>query len=357
MPEVQKKLRVGVLGCGPISQAGHFEACTKACNAELYAICDSADDLRERMSAMWAPQKVYADYQQMLDDEHVDAVIIATADAFHVQLAIMALRAGKHVLCEKPLGVTVEECEELLQISRSAHRVFQIGHMKRFDGGIQSAREFIQQEMGELVAYKGWYCDNSHRYTVTDAVQPQIVKSLSRRKPAIDPKADLQQYYLLAHGSHLIDTAMFLAGEITEIEARFLHRGGVHCWYMDVAFANGTLGHLDLSVGVRMDWHEGFQIYGENGSILGKTFNPWLYKSSEVDIFHEKTASWSRALAADGQFYRRQLESFANAVLSESKVAGTGVEEGLLIVKAMAAIQASVRTGKSVQVAAAKGAI
>ncbi|NIF22300.1 Gfo/Idh/MocA family protein [Candidatus Pantoea multigeneris] len=357
MPEVQKKLRVGVLGCGPISQAGHFEACTKACNAELYAICDSADDLRERMSAMWAPQKAYADYQQMLDDEHVDAVIIATADAFHVQLAIMALRAGKHVLCEKPLGVTVEECEELLQISRSTRRVFQIGHMKRFDGGIQSAREFIQQEMGELVAYKGWYCDNSHRYTVTDAVQPQIVKSLSRRKPAIDPKADLQQYYLLAHGSHLIDTAMFLAGEITEIEARFLHRGGVHCWYMDVAFANGTLGHLDLSVGVRMDWHEGFQIYGENGSILGKTFNPWLYKSSEVDIFHEKTASWSRALAADGQFYRRQLESFANAVLSESEVAGTGIEEGLLIVKAMAAIQASVRTGKSVQVAAAKGAI
>lgn len=103
------KLRVGVLGCGPISQAGHFEACTKAVNAELYAICDSADDLRQRMQAMWAPAVAYADYQQMLDDENVDAVIIATADAFHVQLAIMALKAGKHVLCEKPLGVTVEQ--------------------------------------------------------------------------------------------------------------------------------------------------------------------------------------------------------------------------------------------------------
>lgn len=96
----QKKLRVGVLGCGPISQAGHFEACSKASNAELYAICDSADDLRSRMQAIWQPTVAYSDYQQMLDDENVDAVIIATADAFHIQLAMMAIKAGKHVLCE-----------------------------------------------------------------------------------------------------------------------------------------------------------------------------------------------------------------------------------------------------------------
>ena len=55
-----------------------------------------------------------------------------------------------------------------------------------------------------------------------------------------------------------------------------------------VEFKNGSIGHLDLTIAVRMDWHEGFQIYGEHGSVLGKTFNPWLYKTSEVDIFKEK---------------------------------------------------------------------
>ncbi|MBK0095858.1 Gfo/Idh/MocA family oxidoreductase [Erwinia sp. S63] len=354
---MHQKLRVGVLGCGPISQAAHFESCTKASNAELYAICDSADDLRQRMTAMWAPKVAYSDYQAMLDDENVDAIIIATTDAFHVQLAMKALHAGKHVLCEKPLGITVEECEELAQAVRHSGRLFQVAHMKRFDGGIQAAHDFIQQEMGNLVAYKGWYGDNSHRYTVTDAVQPKIITSAAKRKPAVDPKSDLQRYYMLAHGSHLVDTARYLAGDINEVEARFTHRGGVHCWFVDIAFANGTLGHLDLSVGVRMDWHEGFQIYGENGSILGKTYNPWLFKSSEVDIFHENGAFWRRPLAADGHFYRRQVEAFAHAILTDSPQTGTSVEEGLAIVKTMAAIGESVRTGRSVCVASAQGAV
>ena len=86
------------------------------------------------------------------------------------------------------------------------------------------------------------------------------------------------------------------------------------CWFVDVAFANGALGHLDLTVAVRMDWHEGFQLYGEHGSVLAKTYNPWLYKASEVDIFHESTGSTARVLGADGHFYRRQLEALANAI-------------------------------------------
>ena len=357
MSDEKAKLRIGVLGCGPISQAAHFESCTKANNAELYAICDSAADLRDRMAAMWAPKVAYNDYHEMLADENVDAVIIATTDAFHVQLALMALQAGKHVLCEKPLGINVEECEELVQAVKSSGCVFQVAHMKRYDGGIQAAHDFIQQEMGSLVAYKGWYCDNSHRYTVTDAVQPKMITSTAKRKPSVDPKSDLQRYYMLAHGSHLVDTASYLAGEITEVEARFIHRGGVHCWFMDVAFANGTLGHLDLSVGVRMDWHEGFQIYGENGSILGKTYNPWLFKSSDVDIFHENGAFWRRPLAADGHFYRRQVEAFADTILQNGQITGTTVEEGLYIVKTMAAIGESVRTGRAVTVAHSKGEV
>ena len=61
-----RRLRVGVLGCGPIAQAAHFESAAKARNAELYAICDVAADLRARMAATWAPQKSFADYAEML---------------------------------------------------------------------------------------------------------------------------------------------------------------------------------------------------------------------------------------------------------------------------------------------------
>ncbi|KGT93005.1 oxidoreductase [Erwinia typographi] len=358
MSAEEKKLRVGVLGCGPISQAGHFEACTKACNVELYAICDAADDLRERMKQLWQPAKAYADYQQMLNDENVDAVIIATADAFHITLAIMAINAGKHVLGEKPLGLSIEESEELVDIVSKTSLLFQIGHMKRFDGGIQAARDFIQSGMGQLVAYKGWYCDNSQRYLTINAVQPQVLLSEAKRKPKIAPKADLQQYNLLSHGSHLLDTAMHLAGDITEIEAHYLKRAGHQCWLMNATFADGTLGQLDLTLGVHMDWHEGFQIYGENGSVVGKTYNPWLYKSSEVEIFSKITGNFTRPLAADGQFYRRQLEAFADCILNDKPIARAAtLAEGLQTVKTMVAIQESTRTGQPVRVADAKGSV
>src|SRR5213594_4401373 len=91
-------LRIGVLGCGPISQIAHFDACRKARNAELYAICDVAEDLLMRMGAIHSPQVTYRKYEEMLADPKVEAVIVAVSDQFHVTLAQKALAAGKHVL-------------------------------------------------------------------------------------------------------------------------------------------------------------------------------------------------------------------------------------------------------------------
>ena len=84
MKKESRLLRIGVLGCGPISQIAHFDACRKARNAELYAICDLADELRERMAAVHQPKVSFRDYDQLLADPLVDAVIIAIADQFHV---------------------------------------------------------------------------------------------------------------------------------------------------------------------------------------------------------------------------------------------------------------------------------
>ena len=341
----KRPLKIGILGCGAIAQAGHFESVTKARNTELFAICDVAEDLLERFAVAHSAKRTYTSYDNMLADPDVEAVIIATADTFHVPAALAALAAGKHVLCEKPLGVSLEEVEELRQAMLKSECLLQVGHMKRFDPGIQSAKSFVDNEMGEMLAFKGWYCDSTHRYATTDAVQPLIVKSDAARKPSIDPKQDLKQYFMLAHGCHLVDTARYLCGELVEVHARYLERFGAHCWFIDVTFANGALGHLDLTVAVRMDWHEGFQMYGQNGSVLAKTFNPWLFRSSEVDVFNEATGATTRVLGADAHFYRRQLESFADAVLNQTPIEGATVDDGIASVRAMLAILASAETG------------
>jgi predicted dehydrogenase len=357
MSEEQRVLRVGVLGAGQISQAAHFEACRKAKNAELYAICDVAKDLLERMSAMHATRKAFADYEAMLADPGVDAVIIAVADQFHVPMALRALEAGKHVLVEKPMGVTVEESEELCGAARASGLVVQVGTEKRFDEGIAFAREFIREEMGEMIALKAWYGDSTHRYTMTDALQPVIEASEEARRPEGDPKADLRRYYVLGHASHLLDTARFLGGEIEAIRTRLVEKFGAYCWFSEVGFADGSVGHLDLTIKVRMDWHEGFQVYGEHGSVIGRTYNPWYYKSSDVECFSEKDGSYRRPLGADGHFFRRQIEGFAETILDGLPMRGANAEDGLAAVRGMVAMVRSAQTGEAVRLSDVEGGV
>jgi predicted dehydrogenase len=357
MSEEQRLLGVGVLGAGQISQAAHFEACRKAKNAELYAICDVAEDLLERMCAVHAPRMAYADYDAMLADPDVDAVIIAIADQFHVPMALEALEAGKHVLVEKPMGVTVEESEKLCDAARKTGLVVQVGTEKRFDEGIAFAREFIREEMGEMIALKAWYCDSTHRYTMTDALQPVIETSEKARRPEGDPKSDLGRYYVLGHASHLLDTARFLGGEIDTVRTRLVEKFGAYCWFSEVEFADGSVGHLDLTLKVRMDWHEGFQVYGEHGSVIGRTYNPWYYRSSDVECFSEKDGSYRRPLGADGNFFRRQVEGFAEAILDGVPMRGANAEDGLAAVRGMVAMTRSAQTGEAVRLSEVEGGV
>ena len=220
MKKEGRLLRVGILGCGPISQIAHFEACRKAKNAELYAICDVAKDLLEKMAAIHEPRVTYSSLEAMLADPNVEAVIIGVADQFHVPLCRQVIAAGKPVLVEKPLGVTIEECEALREDLNRQKVILQIGHNLRFDPGVSFARDFIMTELGEMLAFRTWYCDSTFRYTMTDNLQPLVRTSSLAKRPPGNPKADKRRYFMLTHGSHMVDTARFLAGEITAVRAR-----------------------------------------------------------------------------------------------------------------------------------------
>jgi len=357
LEKASRCLRIGVLGCGPIAQFAHFESCQKARNAMLWAVCDVDEDLARRFGTFYDTKRIYFDYDAMLADRDVEAIIVATSDAFHVEASLRALSAGKHVFCEKPLGLSVEEAERLAAASAASGLVLQVGHMKRFDPGIEAARAFIGDEMGEMLACKAWYCDSTHRYAMTDAVQPLPILGKKALKPPGDAKADRRQYFMLAHGSHLVDLARYLAGPLQAVQARRRERFGAYCWFVDVEFDSGALGHLDLTVAVRMDWHEGFQIYGERGSAVGTIFNPWYYKASQVEIFREADASYRRVLGADGHFYRRQIEGFAEVVLDGLPMRGASAEDGVASVRAMVAISRSAESGQPVALADVSGAV
>ena len=168
MKKADRRLRIGLLGCGPISRAAHLDAIRKARNADLYAICDIARDLNDRLAAICQPQAVYNDFAAMLADPRIEAVVIAVADQFHVPLCRQALAAAKPVLIEKPLGVTVEECEDLRELVARSGVVFQVGNNRRFEPGMTAARRFIREELGDLLTLDAWYYDSVYRYTMQD---------------------------------------------------------------------------------------------------------------------------------------------------------------------------------------------
>jgi predicted dehydrogenase len=357
MHKETRLLRVGVLGAGPIAQAAHFDACRKARNAELYAICDRAPDLLAAMAAAHHPQVTYGDYDAMLADPAVEAVIVAAADQFHVELCRAALAAGKHVLVEKPLGVDVAACEELSRQVDASGLVFQVGNNKRFDPGMRAAHDFVAAELGQRMAFKAWYCDSLYRYAMTDNLQPVIRQSSLARRPAGDPKADRAHYYLLTHGSHLVDTACFLGGAIEAVQARLLQRFDAYCWFVDVTFTDGALGHLELIVAVRGDWEEGFQLYGEHGSIKGKLFLPWYHKAGEVECFSTADGQYRRVLGADAYTYKLQIEGWAGAILHGAPQLGATVADGLAALRTLVAIDRSVAAHTWVPVATVTGSL
>lgn len=357
MKKEERLLRIAVLGCGPISQIAHFDACRKARNAELYAICDLADDLLEKMAAVHEPRVAYRSLEQMLADSQVEAVIIGTADQFHIPLCRQVIAAGKAVLVEKPLGVSIEECEQLREEVRARRLIFQVGNNRRFDPGIAFAQEFIERELGGLIAFRSWYCDSTFRYRMTDNLQPIVRTSSKARRPAGDPKSDKRRYFMLTHGSHLVDTARFLAGEIIAVRARCSDRHGTYCWFVEADLANGALAHLELTIPVHGDFEEGFRIYGQHGSVQGKVFLPWYHKASVVECFSEKDHQFRRPLGEDAYTYKLQIESFADSILHGRPQRGAGIDDGVAAMRAMVAIARSAERGEKVQLSEVNGGV
>ena len=339
-------MRVGVLGAGLIPRLPTSRRVAKrAISSFTHSVMP-----RRICSARWhrffEPTKTFGDYDALLEDEKVDAVVVAIADQFHVAMAVKALKAGKHVLIEKPMGISVGECERLRDVAHAHPKLHvQVGTMRRFDPGVGFAHEFIRDEIGELLAFKAWYCDSIYRYQETDNLHPLIHSSPQVRRSSGNPKADKFPYYLLGQGRHLVDTARFLCGDILAVRAEYREKFGAHSWFVSVEFANGAHGHLDLTLPMRMEWHEG----------VGKSTNPWYFKSSEVECFSTRDGQYHRPLGPDGHTFRRQIEGFAAVVLKGAPAIGAGVEDGLAALRALSAISHSAKTGQRVALSEAPG--
>src|SRR5262249_40863403 len=256
--------------------------------------------------------------------------------------------AGKPVLVEKPLGTTVEECEDLRDPVTQTGLVFQVGNNRRFEPGMTQARRFVREELGDLLTLDAWYYDSVYRYTMQDNLYPVPVETAKSKRPPGDWKANRQRYLLLTHGAHLLDTARFLAGPLTAVRARHHAYAEMHGWSIEVEFASGALGHLSLISPRRGDFEEGFRVHGAHGSVFGQAPLPW-FQRAHVECF--KDGAYRRLLGEDGFTFKRQIEGFADAILRGAPQLGANLDDGIAAVRGLVAVSQSVARGEKVRLA------
>lgn len=145
-------LKVGIIGCGKITEVRHAPEYAENPNCELVAFFDVVPEKAEAMAKQYGA-KAYSSIEELLASD-VDAVSVCVANAYHAQTAIQALKAGKHVLCEKPMATTPEDCEAMVQAAKEAGKFLMIGQNQRLAKAHVKAHDIIQSgEMGRVITF------------------------------------------------------------------------------------------------------------------------------------------------------------------------------------------------------------
>lgn len=295
-----------------------------------------AGEAAQRMGA----EKGYGDLEEALRDREVDAVFISTPNSLHAEQAIAAARAGKHVLCEKPMALTVADAQAMVEACRANGVKLGVGFHLRHHPAHQMARRLVAQgELGALTMAMGQWAIDGRR--------------LSRGGWWADPEM-AGAGILMGTGTHVVDLLRFVLGrEVTEVcafsdgqrpdkplEANMLallrFEGGVHG--VLVCSRNFAYPRNDLVV------------HGEDGKLVGVD-TVWEAMRGHLEIANGGgTARWEFACQeAETELYRRQIVSFNRCLADGSEPSASG-EDGLEVVRLTEAILVSAREGRSVSV-------
>jgi predicted dehydrogenase len=196
------KLKIGLIGVGGIAESRHIPAYLKLSEqVEITAVSDVNLERAKEVAAKYNIAEVYEDYHNMLNQ--VDAVTVCTPNKFHSEITIASLKAGVHVLCEKPMASSIKECEEMIAAAEQSGKVLAIAYHYRFMKNSQAAkRVMLAKEVGNPLVTR--------------------VQGLRRRKVpgwGVFTNKELQGGgSLIDYGCHLLDLSLWLMGNPKPIE-------------------------------------------------------------------------------------------------------------------------------------------
>lgn len=155
------KVKVGIIGTGNISKS-HIAGYKALENVEIFAVCDINEERAKECAAINNVKHVFTDYNEMLKLSEIDAVSVCTWNNAHAPATIAALKAGKHVLCEKPMAMNRKDAEEMAKVAQETGKILMVGFVRRFGNDTKILKEFIDNGMlGDIYYTKATYLRRS----------------------------------------------------------------------------------------------------------------------------------------------------------------------------------------------------
>jgi predicted dehydrogenase len=339
---VKSRLRIGVVGAGPAGRVHARNIAAGVPGGVLAAIADPEQRALERAARDVGCERTFVDVAEAVSDDAIDAVVIATPTFTHAEIAVAALEAGKHVLCEKPLASSAEEGAAIAAAAEASGAAFLMGFMRRFDDGFVRAEQSIR---------------------AGDIGEPLLVRSTGRG-PGLPPEwawDPEQAIGLIAEvNSHDLDTVRWLSGqEFVSVHAlgRAAKRPDIadrYPGFVDLVLASfelsaGALAVVDGACPADYGYDARAEVYGSEGVVFAGDPNADSALVIRSDgAVRAPVRSWRDVFA---EAYRREDAHFVAVAIGDEEPR-TSVTDGLRALEAALAVRSSLAEGVRVDLAA-----
>lgn len=339
------KIKVGFIGCGQIARLRHIKELVDHPRVEFAAFCDIVQESAREFADLYGG-KAYTDHRELLKEKDIDAVFVLNANIAHAKTAVDALNAGKHVMCEKPMAVSLEECRAMIEAAEKNDKILMTGYNQRLVPTHVKAREIIASgEYGRVLTVRSTFGHRGSEYFSLGGLSTWLYK---KELAGFGVIGDL--------GVHKIDLIQFLLNDkISEVSAIVdtlakKNDKGVKIDVDDNALcifrtAKGIIGSMTAS------WT--YILEDNSTSIYFEKATMKILESPEYDIQiaeHDgavKTYSLGGIQTNKNQFKTGIPEEFINSI-AENRKPIIGLGDGLDAIKVVLACLESSATGSRV---------
>ena len=344
---INKKVRFGVISASGMAKS-HMKSIKTNKNTELAAVCDIDEEKARKAAGELEIPYCCKDYREMLAMNDIDAVVVCTPDQTHEELTVASLEAGKHVLCEKPMALTVEECRRMIAASEKTGKKLMIGQICRYTPGFRLTKKLIDEgQIGKLFFVESEY---AHDYS-------DIPGTNNWRK---DP-AKLRHPFV-GGGCHAVDLLRWIAGNPCEVTA-YANRKVLKSWPVDdctiaiMRFPNDVIGKVFVSSGCKRAYTMRSVFYGHKGTIIAYNRSPFItvYKESIADckqLFEDvpqQIIGIVHPVMIESHNTYEEIEEFADVILNDRNVITDGIQGASTVAACCAAVESTIK-GEKVEI-------